>query len=237
MPIQNTLPTAQTSDGGSTTIASRANSYQELFVAGVSNKELFTAVEGSHFVASTPTPGTGIVGHAAPTTFDETKPYLILYNGHPSKYLYPQFLHLHETVASGGGTRVQVTVCTDIGVRRTSAGTAMTLNNTNTNGSADGTSQGWIGAVIAAAATASRKIMANVVFRGTIDIVEDDYQIVWGAPDGIGNSSSRVATVAEVSRVVPPMAIGPGSSLLLHQWAGSQSTGPTFEAYMGYILR
>lgn len=237
MAIQNTLPSAQQPEGGATTAGNRVNSYLEQLVMSPTNKEFFSAVEGSHYVASTPTPGTGIIGHAAPTTFDETKPYLILYNGHSTKTLYPQFLHLHETVASTGGARVQFTICTDAGVRRTSAGTALTLNTTNTNGLADGTTQGWIGAVVASAATAARKIMLNVVFRGTIDIVEDDYQIVFGAPDGVGNSSSRVATVAEVSRVVPPIAIGPGSSILLHQWAGSQSAGPTFECYFSYLLR
>ena len=237
MAVQNTLPAQQQSDGALGTVPSRADSYGQLVVTPVTNKEYFSAVEGSHFVAITPTPGTGIIGHAAPTTFDETKPYLILYNAHPTKNLIPQFLHLHETVASTGVTRVQFTVCTDVGVRRTSAGTAMTLSNTNTNGVADGTTQGWIGAVVASAATASRKILGNVVFRGTIDIVEDDYQIVFGAPDGVGNSSSRVATVAEVSRVMPPVVVGPGSSLLLHQWSGSQSAAPTFEAIFSYLLR
>lgn len=237
MPVQNALPAAITSEGAANAAPTRLNSYQELFTALVTAKDFFTATEGSHYVASTPTPGTGIVGHAAPTTFDETKPYLILYNGHPSKVLYPQMLHLHETVASGSTVRVQMTVCTDAGVRRTSAGTALTVNNCNTAITGETTTQGWIGAVVASAQTSARRIMANVVFRGTIDIVEDDYQIVWGAPDGVGNSSSRVATVAEVSRVLPPMAIGPGYSLLLHQWSASQATGPTHEAIFSYVLR
>jgi hypothetical protein len=33
------------------------------------------------------------------------------------------------------------------------------------------------------------------------------------------------------------MAIGPGSSLCLTQWATAQSTGPTFECIFTYILR
>lgn len=237
MAIQNALPNATQSEGGATTAGNRLNSYLEQVVLSPTNKEFFSAVEGSQFVAITPTPGTGIIGHPAPTTFDETKPYIVLFNGHPTKTLYPQFLHLHETVASVGGARVQFTICTDVGNRRSSAGTAMTVSSVNTSVTNDGTTVAFIGAVIASAATSARRIMANVVFRGTIDIIEDDYQIVWGAPDGVGNSSSRVATVAEVSRVVPPMAIGPGCSLLLHQWAASQSTGPTHEAYFSYLLR
>lgn len=237
MAIQNTLPSATQAEGALGTIVSRADSYGQLITSPISAKEYFSVSEGSHFVAVTPTPGTGIIGHAAPTTFDEAKPYLVIFNGHASKTLYPQFLHLHETVASAGGARVQFTITTDTGNRRSSAGTALTVASTNTSVTNDATTVAYIGAVIGTAATSARRIIANVVFRGTIDIIEDDYQIVWGAPDGVGNSSSRVATVAEVSRVVPPMGIGPNSSMCITQWAAAQSTGPTFEAYFSYLLR
>ncbi len=237
MAVQNTLPSQTQAEGGLAAVTNRLDNYGELVAMAVSNKELFSVVEGSHFVAVTPTPGTGIIGHAAPTTFDEAKPYIVIYNGHSSKTLYPQFLHLHETVASVGGARVQFTITTDVGNRRSSAGTAMTVSSTNTGVTNDATTVAYIGAVVGTAATSARRIIANVVFRGTIDIIEDDYQIVWGAPDGVGNSSSRVATVAEVSRVVPPMGIGPGSSMCITQWAAAQSTGPTLEAYFSYLLR
>lgn len=237
MAIQTLLPSAVQPEGGATSQGNRVNGYLEQIVMAPSNKEFFSVAEGSHYVAITPTPGTGIIGHAAPTTFDEAKPYIVVYNGHPSKVLYPQFLHLHDTVVSVGGSRVQFTITTDAGNRRSSAGTAMTISNCNTAVTGETSTIAHIGAVVGTAATSARRILANVVFRGTIDVVEDDYQIVWGAGDGVGNSSERVATVAEVSRVVPPMAIGPGYSLCLTQWAGSQSTGPTFEAYFTFILR
>ena len=100
MAIQNQLPAAILPDGANPAGGNRLDSYSEPYTALVTGKEFFTATEGSHFVAITPTPGTGIIGHAAPTTFDEAKPYIVVYNGHPTKSLYPQFLHLHETVAS-----------------------------------------------------------------------------------------------------------------------------------------
>lgn len=237
MAIQNGLPSGTTPDGSLPAAGARYNSYTEAVTVSPTNKDFFCAVEGSLFVAVTPTPGTGIIGHAAPTTFDETKPYLMLYNGHPTKTLYPQFLHLHETVASTGATRVQFTITTDVGNRRASGGTALTVASTNTGVTNDATTVAYIGAVVATAATSARRIIANVVFRGTIDIVEDDYQIVWGAPDGVGNSSSRVATVAEVSRVVPAMGVGPGSAIYITQWSASQSVGPTHECYISYLLR
>lgn len=237
MAVQNTLPAGVVSDGSLPVSGQRYDSYTEAVVISPTNKEFYSAVEGSAFVAVTPTPGTGIIGHAAPTTFDEAKPYLVVYNGHPSKTLYPQFVRLHETVASVGGARVQFTVTTDVGNRRSSAGTALTIASVNTAVTNDATTLAHVGAVIGTAATSARRIIANVVFRGTIDIIEDEYQIVWGAPDGVGNASSRVATVAEFSRVLPPLAIGPNCSLCVTQWAAAQSTGPTFEVLFSYLLR
>lgn len=236
MAYQAVLPT-KNADGSAIVTPSRTGSYNEAYTLPLSNKELWSADEGSYFTAITPTPGTGIIGHAAPTTFDEAKPYLVAYNGHPSKTLYPQFLRLHETVASTGAARVQFTITTDVGNRRSSAGTQLTVASVNTAVTNESSTIAYVGAVVGTAATSARRIIGNVVFRGTIDIVEDMYQIVWGAPDGVGNTSSRVTTVAEFSRVMPPLAIGPGSSLCVTQWAGSQSVGPTYEVTFAYILR
>lgn len=236
MSVGAALPSA-IADSTNPATPTRVGKYGEAYTSAISNKELFTADEGSYFVAITPTPGTGIIGHAAPTTFDEAKPYIVLYNGHASKNLYPQFLHLHETVASVGGTRMQLTVTTDAGNRRSSAGTALTINNVNQASSTSGADVlGFIGAVVGTAATAGRRILGNYVFRGTIDIIEDDYLLVFGSPSGV-TYGARPATVSSMSKTATPVVIGPGQSLCITQWAGSQSTGPTFEAILGFILR
>lgn len=237
MSVAVARPTS-TGDSSQAQAPNRADNYLGAFVSPITNKEWFAAAEGSYFTAISPTPGTGIIGHAAPTTFDETKPYLYVYNG-SALTLYPQFLQLNETVASVGGTRVQLTQCIDTTNRYTSGGTAMTVNNTN-QASANSASGVLVyqGAVVAAAATTARRVISNTVFRGgVIDIIQDFYQLSWGSPDGTSAVGSRVATVGEFARVAPPVAIGPGQALLLHQWVASQSTGPTWEALFGFILR
>ena len=216
----------------------RADNYLGAFVSPLTSKDWFAAAEGSYFTAISPTPGTGVIGHPAPTSFDEAKPYFLVYNG-SALNLYPQFLQLNETVASIGGTQVQFTQTIDAGNRYSSAGTAMTVNNTNM---ASANSAALVlcyqGAVVGTAASGSRRVIANTVFRsGVIDIIRDQYQLVWGAPDGTATTASRVATVAEFSRVCPPVCVGPGQSLCLVQWAAAQSTGPTWEALFGFILR
>ena len=95
MPYAAERPT-KNADSGTVGTPDRTGSYGEAYVSLITNKELFSADEGSYFVAITPTAGTGVIGHAAPTTFDEAKPLFVLYNG-GSKNIYPQFLHLHET--------------------------------------------------------------------------------------------------------------------------------------------
>ncbi len=226
-------PQADNVNGGN---GSRAGRYGEAYSAQLSSKEFFLADEGSYFTARTPTPGTGIIGHPAPTTFDETKPYILLYNGGQNR-VYPQFLRLHETVVSTAATRAQFTVAVDQGNRYSSAGTALTINNCNMDNSYASAVCGYVGAVVATAASASRRVLDHIVFRGTIDVVEDVYEIVFGGSDGAGSGGSRAATVQDMARLAPPVVIGPGQSLLIHQWAGSQSTGPTFQVTLGFVER
>lgn len=217
-------------------LAIRETGYGDQFTMPLSGRDFGFAMEGSEFVAVSPTPGTGIIGHAAPTTFDETKAYLLVYNG-SSKTLYPKFLRLHDTVVSVGDTRMQFTFTRDIGNLFSSGGTAAVTGATNSESSPSAT--GVVitqGAVVCAAATASRVLLGNYCLRGTIDVVEDTYTFVFGGTDAMV-SASRVATVMDISQNVSAMAIGPQKCLKVHQWATSQSTGPTFEMAFGYVLR
>lgn len=225
-------------DSSAANTPSRTGSYLEAYVAPVTNKELYTADEGSYWTFITPTSGTGIIGHAAPTTFDETKPYLLIYNG-TAKRLYPQFIDFNETVAGVGGTGVTFVPCVDTGNRYSSAGTALTIQNSNLSSSQSSSGLvAYCGAVVATAATSARLQYGDVVFRGTtIDIIGDHYSLIFGAPSSNGGASSKVATLIDSSRIVQPVVVNPGQSFLLHQWRASQSTGPTFQVRMGALLR
>lgn len=230
------LPSGPTTDGQAINTP-RGGSYGETWTLPLSSKDWGAAAEGSYFVAVSPTAGTGIIGHAAPTTFDETKAYLLVYNG-TSRNLYPQFLRLHSTVVSTAATRVQFTFTRDTGNLLSSGGTAATIASTNSEFATPASSSVIItqGAVVCSAATSARALLGNFCLRGTIDVVEDTYNFVWGAPDG-QVSASRAATVMDIAQPVPPTVIGPGKCLKVHQWAGSQSTGPTFEMVFGFVLR
>ena len=222
-------------DGTDAASPFRGDRYGGQHVSAISNKELFAADEGSYYVGISATPGTGIIGHAAPTTFDETKPYLLVYNGGTNR-IYPQILKFHETVVSTAATRCQWTFTIDDGNRLSSAGTAVTVNNGNM---ASSNASGAVikqGAPVATAASGSRRVLGHFVVRSTIDVVEDNLTFVFGDPSA-GQDSVAPATVMNMTVALPPVVIGPGQSFMAYQWSASQSTGPTLEVVFGFIER
>ena len=234
------LPTF-TADSTAVVTPSRADNYGAAIVNALTGKEFGAVAEGTYFSAITPTPGTGVIGHAAPTTFDETKAYIYIYNAAAAGSnvtIYPQFLQLHDTAVSVGDARMQFTVTIDSSNRYSSGGSNLTVNNCNGRSTiATVGTTAKVGAAVLAAATGSRRILGNINFRGTIDVVEDVYEIVFGGIGGGTGTGSRVATVMDASRTFVPVAIPPGWGMAIHQWAGSQSTGPTFEVIFGWIER
>jgi hypothetical protein len=234
MPIFRDRPSPQV-DNFLSGAPSRAGRYGEAYGLGVSGKEWPVADEGSYFLAQNPTPGTGIIGPVA-TTFVETTPLLVVYNGGQNR-VYPQFLRLHVTAAGASDTRVQFTHVVDSGNRYSSGGSTLTVNNVNMDSVVTSQVVAKFGALTATAASATRRLLGTTVFRGTIGIVEDAYEFVYGAADGSGMGGSRVATVVDMARLVAPVVIGPGQSYVLHDWAGGIGTGRTYAVELGFIER
>jgi hypothetical protein len=235
MAVATALPSPN-ADGAAIATPSRTGKYLEAYVNPITGKEMFSAAEGSYSMATTPTPGTGIIGAASMTALVATTPIFCLVNGSTTRTCYPQFLNLHETVVSTAGARVQFSFFTDNVNRYTSGGTALTISSCQ-SGLTDASGVAiHVGAVTAAAASSALQT-DHVVFRGTIDVVEDQYEFIFGGL-GAGNSaSSRVTTVSDFSKTCPPYAILPGHSLLIYQWAASQANAPTYEYRFGFISR
>jgi hypothetical protein len=119
MSVNTALPSAS-AEGNASAQLGRTDAYGDSVIASALNRDLWAAIEGSRYVAVNPTPGTGILGHAAPTTFDETKPFLLVYNG-GSKTITPVTVRLTDTVVSVGGTRIQFTQALDQGASQAAA--------------------------------------------------------------------------------------------------------------------
>lgn len=229
-------------DGTLIATPTRTGRYNEAYVNPITNKELFAADEGSQFVAVNPTMGTGIIGHAAATTFDEAKALLVIYNGNTAAsgiYVYPQSILLDVTVVGVGHTRDQFSFTLDSGNRVSSAGTALTKANVNMDSATTSGAVVTFGAVVSTAATAGRRLLGNYVVRGAnIEVVWDQFEFIFGSPGGsTGGLLTPTTVAAHFTRYLPPVVIGPGESLCVHQWAASQSTGITFEPVINYIER
>lgn len=219
-----------------------ANPLGHAIVVPSNQKQHQLAYEGSYFVGRNAIPGTGIVGHAAPTTLDPTKPLLTMHvpaNG--TKRIFLDFIRLYLTAAGTGSTNVRFTGKTDRGAagatRRSSGGTAITPINPNHGSAVTSDFAGTgvhFGAVVASAEVDAR-IVCDAIHRSVIGVVGDSYQLNFG---GAGRSPNALLTsgtaIAHTVFDHPPVVIGPGDMFLLHQWSASQSGAITFEFEMGW---
>ena len=91
--------------------------------------------EGSYIILRNATPGTGIPGHAAPTTHDTEKAFLMLRHGGQllanSKRTYLDYIKLVVTAAGTGGTLNYATHTIDVNRTFTSGGGDLTAVNPN----------------------------------------------------------------------------------------------------------
>lgn len=206
-------------------------------------RDVVTGIRGQFFTALNPTPGTGIAGHAAPTTFDATKPILLAYNDKDSGVLLvPQFLRMQLTAASVGNTVQRFSQVIDpgsatLGSRYASGGTELIPRNVNMLAKTPNRSKVHFGAVVAAAANGGAATVGNTTYRSVLGVVADTYQLTWGCPI-MGDPASLITTGTAVSHVAfgyGPVVIGPGGSFLVHQWAASQSAAPSFEVEFGFL--
>jgi hypothetical protein len=189
---------------------------------------------GAVFTATNPTPGTGIAGHAAPTTYDETKAMLYMFNQAPSggASVSLSLVRLMSTAAGVGGTGARYTFSVSSGDLYASGGTAITPVNINRALSVTGGVPAssfvkmFFGAAVLSAGTGT--IVANIAPRpGLIDIVNDHLDFMFGQPPFLsvyanGNPGSAGAPLVW-SAALPAVVIPPQFCLKMIEWRASQS--------------
>ena len=200
------------------------------------NRDTVAADLGCYYTALTPTPGTGIIGHAASTTFVETKAIFALYNG-GALNIYPTYLRLTLTVVSVANTMQQYTTVLDQGNRIATAATPLVITNTNMYSANTSGAQISVGAVVCSAASSLRRILSHRVFRPVIGVAGDVYQFSYGSGQLVDPSALPVDGTlrAHVMYVMSPVVVTPGSSMLVHTWGATYSTGATYEYEFGFV--
>ena len=219
-------------------------------VAPLLNRDTALADLGYYYVATNPTPGTGIIGTATLTTLAlaEAAPFLVVYNGSSVGLnpvtLYPLYLRLTMTQANAAGLTMRFTLTIDQGNRITTfpaAAGVLTINNVNMGSPNRSQAQiyGNATALVTNGPTSQRRIIGNQAFRngGVVSVIGDTYQFNFGSTEQI-DPMSLVETGTAVCNVTygfAPVVLGPGQAFFVQTWAASQTTAPGFEIELGYI--
>lgn len=224
-------------------VPARASSYGELVMQPLAGSKMHALTdEGAYFLCRNATPGTGIAGHAAPTTIDDEKPLVFIRNtASPSAKtrLYLDYIRLQVTAAGADGTTVRAACMVDKGnSRRGTGGTDLTPINPNMDSSESSVATVAVGAVAASAESADVRLLNHGLLRPVITVVGDCYFFDFGGSSKVP-SSMIVAGTAVANIVVPcaPVVIGPEQMFLLHMAAASQSAACSYEVEIGYWER
>ena len=222
----------------------RVSRYGEYIVQTLTGNKLHgLADEGKYFVATNPTPGTGVDGHAAPSDITvDTKPHVFIRNdasASTDSRLYLDFIRLQVTAAGAGATTALWCAKMDTGATRySSGGTEITEVNANMASTASSSAKIYHGAVVAAAATTSQRILGSGLLRTVVPVVGDTYLFTFGQPaPSVSSMIVGSTAIANIVVPMPPVVLGPADQFLLHLAGASQSGAHSYEITLGFWER
>lgn len=232
-----------TAYGEGVAVPLRGSRRGELYTSQIAPGKLHAlSDEGSYFVATNPTVGTGIAGIAASDGFDDLETFLFLRNTESNstgKRLFLDYILMRVTAVGTGGTNFSFAMKLDKGNNRfTSGGSAITPVSPNMDSVAAAIATVRAGAVVTAAASADARLVASGLLRSVIKVVGDAYLFDFGAA-AKAMSSHIVAGTAIANVVVPcpPVVVGPNQMFLLHEFAASQTVGASYTFEVGWWER
>lgn len=238
--IRKTLPSAS-NDG--VEVATISDRYGAQLLQPMHGGKRAIAEQGNYFVATNPTPGTGIALTTSITTFAETagavgvSVYLRnteTITGNSSKRIYPDYLMLR--LITQAPTTASVWYATGVldysAVRYTSGGSAITPVNVNGDSSLASIASMYFGA-LTTAIPATRRLLFNLLLRAQVPIIMDQYTIVFGGIEG-GDSLVTAGSVQNLVLNAPPLVIGPSQNLCITLWGTGSAAASQWEFEMGW---
>lgn len=218
----------------------RTSQRGEVYVQSLAGSKMHAlADEGTYFVATNATPGTAIAGITAADGYDVTETLFYLHNAATStKRIYLDFLQLTCAAAGTNGTNFSLAITTDSVARRSSGGTSITpVENSQSAALATVSDACYFGAVVTAAATTG-KLVWHGLMRTVIKVVGDQYSLDFGGSSLLTGGNILEGTAqAHVARKVPPVVLGPGESLMVHEYAASQTVAAQYQFAAGWWER
>lgn len=219
-------------------------------VANLFNSNYALADEGSFFIATNPTVGTGIVtttsvvddAATASATHGQNVPVMYIENlASPSdpnaKSIYLHYLSMLVTAAPTSATTWQMSIRADRVPRYTSGGTVIVPVNVNTNSSLASGAKIVFGAVVTTnLPTSGARLLSNRQIQSTIPVVKDSWILTFG--DVTMPTNVLTASAAKNINVpLGPVIIAPGWNVAIAMWGASNAGAPAWEFELGYSER
>ena len=219
----------------------------ELFVENLLNDHKALAVEGSYFVAQTPTPGTGItLTSATGTSYSDTNGIVGINNldslgqGLQSCDIILDYVKVIITAAGTAGTDSHVASRLDIAARA-SAGSTLVGKNVNGRYAAnDDVADIHAGAITIAAASNQVRNLGRAEVRKAAApgyIVGDVILFTFGTIEKVSAQAITPTTAAMIVLPMPQVIIPPGWSWVLNEWMVARTAAQSAEVEVGYIVR
>ena len=224
----------------------RLTKYGELYVSPLTQTNHMIADEGSYYIASSPTPGTGLAFAVTAAASDTAGNFLFIKNNDNvsdspnTKRLYLHYIRLICTVAPATATAGQFKLNADsfLTQRYTSGGTALSPQSANMDTGNVSICQIYAGALTTVALSNSSRQLGRGVIRSVIPVVNDEYIFHFGSTDFEANQSLATATAIRESIPCGPVILAPQQSATLGLWfPGNATTAASFEIEVGYWER
>jgi hypothetical protein len=224
---------APVDDGSTRAVRLRRNGEVAVGVA-----DRWTAQQDGRYFTITGTPGTGIAGHAAATTLDDTKPFVHIFSSmtaSDNRRIHLDYLRTWVTAAGTGGTDLRYGIKVDNGsTRRSSGGTLLTATNVNLQSTNTLGATSYAGAVIAAAAGSSSRLVTHGLIRTVINVIGDEYIFTFGRGNHQTPGLASAGTAQYKAHFLcPSVSLGPNDQLLFHFFSTSQSAASSHEVEIG----
>lgn len=197
-----------------------------------------TRAQDGRYFTITGTPGTGIAGHAAPTTLDDTKPFVHIFSSltaSDNRRIHLDYLRTWVTAAGTGGTDLRYGIKVDNGsTRRSSGGTLLAAANVNLQSTNTLAATAYAGAVVAAAAGTSSRLVTHGLIRTVINVVGDEYMFTFGEGPQVSPGLASAGTAQYKAHFLcPSISLGPNDQFLFHFFSTSQSAASSHEVEIG----
>lgn len=219
----------------------RTSRYGDVYVKPLWSTMHTVADEGGYFVATSPTPGTGIATTTSITAETAVSPVMVVKNNDQqtlaAKRIYLHYLKMLLTAAPTSATAWQAVMRLDNVNRYTSGGSAIVSVNVNMDfGASDPITQVYFGAIVAPAIGPSIRLVYREQIRNAIPIVGDEWTFVFGSAE-MARSAQPAATLDRQVFAAPPVVLGPQQTWLLNMFGAANAGAPAWEFELGYFIR